>query len=128
MEIRPAKWENQIQDLMDTYKIAGLAVAVTDQKGILWHQGFGVTSVERPWDPVRPDTLFRIASCTKLIVGLLTMQLVEKGMLNLDAPVGMYVPWFQMADRRTEGRITPSQAFKPFGRASLGIHAGRPAG
>jgi CubicO group peptidase (beta-lactamase class C family) len=72
----------------------------------LWHRGFGVTSVEKPWDPVGPDTLLQIASCTKLTAGLLTMQLVEKGILDLDAPVGTYVPWLRLADRGTEERIT----------------------
>lgn len=104
--IYPSKWQKKIENLMAQYRIAGLAVAVTDRNCTIWHQGFGVTSVEKPWDPVTTETLFRIASCTKLTVGLLTMQMVEQGKLNLDVPVGTYVPWFQLADRSTEDRIT----------------------
>ena len=104
--ICPEKWQKQIEDLMKQYGIAGLAVAVTDREKTVWHHGFGVTSVEKPWDPVTTETLFRIASCTKLTVGLLTMQMVEQGRLDLDVPVSTYVPWFKLADRSTEERIT----------------------
>lgn len=35
-------------------------------------------------DPMTLDTVFWIASCTKMLTGLACMQLVEKGALNLD--------------------------------------------
>ena len=56
------RWDRKIRELMDAYKIAGLAVAVSDREKILWHNAYGVTSVEKPWDKVTTQTLFRIAS------------------------------------------------------------------
>ena len=38
------------------------------------------------------DTLFRIASVTKLIGGALTMGLVEEGVFALDDPAGRWLP------------------------------------
>ena len=58
--LRPERWDREIRALMDAYEIAGLAVAVTDREKILWHNAYGVTSVEKPWDPVTTQTLFRI--------------------------------------------------------------------
>ena len=99
-------WDEKVLKLKDEYGIAGMAVAVTDRNGIVWHNAYGVTSVEKPWDPVTTQTLFRIASNTKMTLGLLVMKLVEEGKLDLDAPVKKYVPWLELHDDSTLDRIT----------------------
>lgn len=43
-------------------------------------------------NPVRRDTIFRIYSMTKAIATAAALTLVEEGKLDLDAPVGKYVP------------------------------------
>lgn len=43
-------------------------------------------------EPVRPDTIFRIASLTKPITAAATMMLVEDGKLQLDEPVERLLP------------------------------------
>ena len=45
--------------------------------------------------PMRDDTLFRIASMTKPIVGVGVMLMVEENKLRLDDPVSRYVPEFR---------------------------------
>jgi hypothetical protein len=47
---------------------------------------------------VRRDSLFRIASTTKPVVGVATLALVEEGLLALDEPVDRLLP--ELADRR----------------------------
>jgi len=42
--------------------------------------------------PMRPDTLFRLASVTKPFAGALTLALVEDGVLGLDDEVGRWLP------------------------------------
>jgi CubicO group peptidase (beta-lactamase class C family) len=42
--------------------------------------------------PMRPDTLFRIASLTKPVGAALTLGLVEDGTLNLDDPIETWLP------------------------------------
>ena len=44
---------------------------------------------------MRDDTLFRIASMTKPIVGVGVMLMVEENKLHLDDPVSRYVPEFR---------------------------------
>lgn len=44
--------------------------------------------------PVRLDTLFDLASLTKLFTAISVMQLQEAGRLNLDGPMGDYAPQF----------------------------------
>ena len=53
--------------------------------GTLWTGGPEVT----------PDTLFDLASLTKPLAGAtLTMELVAEGILEIEAPVSRYLPWF----------------------------------
>jgi CubicO group peptidase (beta-lactamase class C family) len=53
--------------------------------------------------PMRRETLFRIASMTKPILGAATLMLVEAGKLALDAPVERWVP--ELANRRVLKRL-----------------------
>ena len=54
-------------------------------------------------DPMRRDTIFRIASMTKPILATATMMLVEDGKLALDEPIDGLLP--ELADRRVLKRI-----------------------
>ena len=54
-------------------------------------------------EPMRRDTLFRIASLTKPILAAVTMMFVEDGRIRLDEPVDRLLPEF--ADRRVLRRI-----------------------
>lgn len=45
-------------------------------------------------EPMRPDTIFDVASITKLFTSAATLQLVDDGELDLDAPVAQYLPEF----------------------------------
>src|SRR5438876_1280921 len=54
-------------------------------------------------EPMRRDTIFRIASLTKPILATATMILVEEGKLALDEPVQRLLP--ELADRRVLKRI-----------------------
>jgi methyl acetate hydrolase len=51
----------------------------------------GVRGVDNP-HPMTADTLFMIASCTKAVTSVAALQLVERGLVDLDAPVGERLP------------------------------------
>jgi CubicO group peptidase (beta-lactamase class C family) len=44
--------------------------------------------------PMRTDTIFDLASVSKLFTSIVVMQLVEKGKVGLDTPIATYVPEF----------------------------------
>ena len=44
--------------------------------------------------PMRTDTLFDVASLSKLFTALVVVRLAERGLLDLDAPVRAYLPGF----------------------------------
>ncbi len=71
----------------------GLAVAISRGDDVVWSGGFGQADVENDV-PVRPDSVFRIASISKPMAAVAVMQLVERGRVSLDEPIQRYVPAF----------------------------------
>jgi CubicO group peptidase (beta-lactamase class C family) len=56
--------------------------------------------------PIDGDTLFQIASVTKTMTATVIMRLVERGALDLDAPVRRYIPAFRLRDAAAQERAT----------------------
>jgi CubicO group peptidase (beta-lactamase class C family) len=52
------------------------------------------------------DSLFQIGSITKVWTATLTMQLVDEGRIELDAPVRRYLPGFRVADEDVSEAVT----------------------
>jgi CubicO group peptidase (beta-lactamase class C family) len=75
-----------ILDRMKYYHVPGVSVAVIDHGKIDWAKGFGIKESGSN-DPVTPETLFQAASISKPVTALGTLHLVEKGILDMDAPV-----------------------------------------
>ena len=65
-------------------------VALVARGGQVHVEALGSLSAGGP--PVRPDSLFRIASVTKPVTGAATLALVREGLLSLDEPVGRLLP------------------------------------
>jgi len=81
----------RLQALVAAEPIAGLQVAVALRGTIVWSEGFGFADLATR-RVVEPRTTFRAASVSKVItVGLLAV-LVQAGKLDLDAPIGHYLP------------------------------------
>ncbi|MFC9995872.1 serine hydrolase domain-containing protein [Nocardia sp. NPDC127526] len=68
----------------------------------------GVTSIENPV-PVNEDTLFALSSISKSYTASVIMKLVDKGRIDLDAPVRTYVPELELSDERIAAQITVKQ-------------------
>ena len=99
--------ESQVERAIAHARIPGLALAVVQRGRVVYARGFGVTCVEPHGQPVTPETLFRIGSVTKPLTGSVVMRLVDRGKLDLDAPVRAYVPWFTISDAKALRKITP---------------------
>lgn len=93
----------QIAALMAERRIPGMAVAVSVGGRIVYSEGFGYADLDRRI-PVCPQSQFRVASVSKLFTVVAMARLLERGVLDLDAPVQRYVPSFP--DKGA--RITPA--------------------
>jgi CubicO group peptidase (beta-lactamase class C family) len=88
--------------------IPGCAIALVDDKGILWAEGFGTTDYKRKI-PVTPDTLFNIGSISKTFTATAVLLAVQNGLLELDEPITTYLPDFKVYSRyedKPERKIT----------------------
>jgi CubicO group peptidase (beta-lactamase class C family) len=94
----------EVSRLADEFEVPGVAVGVTigDEE----HQAFhGVTSVEDPL-PVDAGTLFQIGSTGKTYTAAAILAYVERGEIDLGAPVRAYVPELQLRDEQTARDVT----------------------
>jgi CubicO group peptidase (beta-lactamase class C family) len=86
---RLALFDRYIEALRQRGRIPGLSAAIVHQQRIIWEKGYGYQDLERRI-AARPDTPYRIASLTKTFASTLLMQCVERGALDLDAPISRY--------------------------------------
>jgi CubicO group peptidase (beta-lactamase class C family)/D-alanyl-D-alanine dipeptidase len=82
-----------IQQQMTGKELPALSIALIDDQQIVWAEGFGMADPKTK-TPATADTVYRIGSVSKLFTDIAIMQLVERGELNLDAPVTDYLPDF----------------------------------
>ena len=96
--------DSLVRDAMERYRVPGVAIGMlrADELDVA---AFGVTSVEHPL-PVDGDTLFQIASVTKTMTATVIMRLIERGALDLGAPVRRYIPAFRLRDAAAQERAT----------------------
>jgi CubicO group peptidase (beta-lactamase class C family) len=99
--------EERFGDLVAEHEVPGAAVAVLAgddiaeaASGVL-NTGTGVAATT--------NSVFQLASVTKLWTATLIMQLVDERLLDLDRPVCTYLPRFRVADEHASATVTPRQ-------------------
>jgi len=77
------------------------AIEVGNSHQLLWREAFGRLTFDADAPAARDDTVFDLASLTKVLATtLLVMRQVERGILSLDDPVADHIPGW-----RDEGRV-----------------------
>jgi methyl acetate hydrolase len=71
--------------------VPGVVAVAADDSGVIYEGAFGRRAVGST-EPMTLDSVFRIASMTKAITGTAAMQLVEKGRIGLEQPMGDVLP------------------------------------
>jgi CubicO group peptidase (beta-lactamase class C family) len=100
-----SRMEQSIEEAMEKARVPGLALLILHEREIFYVKGFGVTSIENGALPVTPQTLFRIGSLTKPLVGTLIMRLVEQGLVDLDVSIKDYLPWLVIGNDESATRL-----------------------
>lgn len=80
-----------VPQLLEDNGVPGLAVALIENGKTVWMSGYGVADVVsgRPVDP--NSTVFQVASISKTLVAWTVMDMVEDGLLDIDAPIETYL-------------------------------------
>ncbi len=88
-----ARLDEVLDGAVDRGDVPGVVALAAGDDGVLYEGAAGVRAVGSE-DPITADTMLRIASMTKMVTTTAALQLVERGDLDLDAPVDAYRPEF----------------------------------
>jgi uncharacterized protein YbbC (DUF1343 family)/CubicO group peptidase (beta-lactamase class C family) len=82
-------------------QLPGAVVVVGRQGRIVWRRAYGNRAVEPAQEPMTVDTIFDLASLTKVVATATSMMiLVERGLVRLGDPVANYIPAFAAMGKR----------------------------
>jgi CubicO group peptidase (beta-lactamase class C family) len=119
--VPPPGLDAEAARIMKAFEVPGIALAIVKDGKVIVAKGYGVRKIGEPV-PVDAQTLFGIASNTKVFTATALGLLVEEGKIAWDAPVINYLPWFQMYDPYVTREITVRDLLVH--RSGLGLGAG----
>ena len=96
-------FEAWLQAKMAYEGLPGTVVGVVHDQELVYGAGFGLADKEQK-QPATVDSIFRIASHSKLFTAIGVMQQRDAGKLQLDDPVERYLPWFRIENSFTDAR------------------------
>jgi CubicO group peptidase (beta-lactamase class C family) len=82
--------DSVLREAVDSGAIPGVVAMATNGDGPIYQAAFGANQVAGEV-PMSLDSIFRIASMTKAVTSVAVMQLVEDGLVELDAPASEYL-------------------------------------
>jgi CubicO group peptidase (beta-lactamase class C family)/D-alanyl-D-alanine dipeptidase len=105
-EVAPAKQYREAIQALEAFiehevkdkELPALSIALVDDQKIIWAKGFGFADPKAK-KPATADTIYRVGSVSKLFTDIALMKLVEKGDIDLDAPITTYLPDFKPTNR-----------------------------
>lgn len=94
MSERLERFDTLAAEYVEEGRVAGIVALVIRNGAVVHTAVHGAMDVETG-EPMRNDSIFRIASQTKLVTSVATMMLVESGRLRLDEPVASFLPAYE---------------------------------
>jgi CubicO group peptidase (beta-lactamase class C family) len=98
---KPPKTLAELKTLIETIRVQthtpAVGIALVGKEGPLWVAGLGEANLEKH-QQANENTMFRIASASKMFVGLAILKLVEEGNLHLDDKLRDVAPEVQFSN------------------------------
>lgn len=108
IQIDVKKLDEYLEKAFIYYDLPGVAVGIGQgHTGLQYIRAIGTKNVETK-EKLNTNDIFHMASVAKLFTSTSIMLLWEKGLIDLDATVVSYLPWFEMAEE-TAKEITIRQ-------------------
>ena len=79
--------DDVLERAVESGRVPGVVATATGRDGLIYEGAFGKRRLGGDVD-MTLDTVFHIASMTKAVTSVAALQLVERGLLNLDEPIG----------------------------------------
>ncbi len=91
MEIEKTKLQKLVVELGLKYDLPGLGVCLRRNNAEVYAAGYGIKDANTN-SPVTADTMFGVASVTKILTAILIMQAQDKNLLDISDPVSKFFP------------------------------------
>ena len=98
-------FDKTIEKILTDWNVPGCGIGIVIKDKLVFAKGYGYRDLEKKL-PVTPNTLFQIASNTKLFTATAIGFLVEEGKLDWDKPVKNYVPQIQFYNDELNANVT----------------------
>ena len=86
-----------LSELLDTFNVPGVSVAVIKDFEIHWAKGYGIADVETG-DQVTTETLFQAASISKPVAAMAVMKAVQDGLFSLDDDINSILTSWELPE------------------------------
>ncbi|MDF1572029.1 MAG: serine hydrolase [Bacteroidales bacterium] len=121
---RLARLTETLESCVELEKLPGTVTLVARSGKIIYYDATGNSDLERDI-PMERNSIFRIASQTKVLVSIGIMMLQEEGKLLISDPVGKYIPAFNttsVAVPEADGSYSVVDAHRPITLRDLLTH------
>ncbi len=98
-------FDQTIEKILKDWNVPGCGIGIVVKDKLVFARGYGYRDLEKKL-PVTPNTLFQIASNTKLFTATAVGFLVEEGKLDWDKPIKNYVPQIQFYNDDLNANVT----------------------
>lgn len=95
--------DRYLLEQMERNRIPGMAIALIIDGETALVKGYGVDGFGQP---ITEQTPFLVASVSKSFTALAVMQLADAGQIDLDSPIGVYLPDFATRDPAHDDAMT----------------------
>ncbi|RZK69424.1 MAG: class A beta-lactamase-related serine hydrolase, partial [Pedobacter sp.] len=103
--IHKARLDSMLNFLSSNNKTMG-SLAITHDGKLIYQKSVGFAAIDSPATiPASAKTKYRIGSISKMLTGVLVMQLVEEGKLSLDNTLDKFYPQIQNSAKITLGMM-----------------------
>lgn len=97
--------DNYLTNYLDRIPVPGFSIVIVEGEDVIFSKGYGIEKEGHAKLMTAQSTL-AIGSIGRGFTAMAIMQLVEKGLVDLDEPIISYLPWFQTANKEFSDQIT----------------------
>lgn len=90
VSLTPAQIDSTVNGLIQAAHVTGAGVALFHHSAVVYLKTYGLREVEKNL-PLTPDSVMSAAPLTKAAFATVVMQLVQRGVLDLDKPIEQYL-------------------------------------
>ncbi len=98
-------FDSYIQQVLKDWNTPGMGVGIVVNDKLVFAKGYGYRDYDKKL-PFTPETLFQIASNSKLFTAIAAGMLVEEGKLNWDKPIRQSVPTIEFYNDQLNNDVT----------------------